>query len=103
MKFTNQLKAQGRGIRNKPINRATFEQECIEKINSNLRSIAQFRENAGHIGPILKARFDKQVASLEHKNEMLRQDLLEFKASGECNNTQENESEKSNTHTKELV
>jgi len=55
-----------------------FEKECAEKISRNLRNIAQFRENSNHIGPVLKARFDKRVNELEQKNAELQLKIQTF-------------------------
>ncbi len=57
----------------------TFEETAMAKIKKNLQQIAQFRENAQNIGPILKAKFDKKVADLEGKNATLQQRIEHYR------------------------
>ncbi len=58
---------------------AAFEETALAKIKKNLQQIAQFRENAQNIGPILKAKFDKKVADLEEKNAALQQRIEHYR------------------------
>jgi|ERR1043165_1343771 hypothetical protein len=80
MKFTNQLIHVRTTAEKKITDWGMYETECTEKINRNLRNINQFRENADHIGPTLKSRYDKKVAELQQKNEILQQDLDRFRS-----------------------